>query len=403
MAKTRPYIPEHLDELTAEFLTSALRERGFLEKARVTDVEREPLGDGEGFLGVIARLRLRYDEDEPAAPRSLIAKLPTSAKSNRVMGELMGAYRREILFYEDLAPRVPLRTPVAYYAAFDDQPKREREEKMAGALDKLPMWMVGGVMSWARFVTGRRNNRYLLLIEDLAPGRVGDQVEGGSVEECSRVLSAIAGAHAAFWNSPLLASRTWLSRQDMNPRMRHGAYLGARGAFKKRQKKLLDRGLDRHLAWLDENGVEVAIALHRDAPDTLIHCDFRFDNLVFDDHATAPGVAVFDWQLVGVGAAAYDVAYLLSGALHADEDPETEMSLLRGYHDALTGSGAVQASSYDFSTFLRDYRRALYLVLAVVASTDDMEMGNDRGIHLMDRWAERTFARLRGVDPRANL
>jgi len=395
LANARPYIPERLEDLTPGFLTTALREGGHLPSGQVERVESEALGDGEGFLGVIYRLTLHYDREESTAPRSIIAKLPTPVKKNRVMGELMGGYRREIFFYDDLAQQVPIRTPGVYYAALDDQPRREREEEIARAMDRLPLWAVKAIMSWARFVTGRRHNRYVLLIEDLAPGRVGDQVEGGSVEDCARVLEAIAPAHAALWNSPLLAERSWLSRQDMNPRMRHGMYLDARGAFIERHEELVAAGLGRHLEWLDHNGIEVSVALHRDAPETLIHCDFRFDNLFFDDREGGRGVAAFDWQLAGVGAAAYDVAYLLTGALRSEESVDTELALLNGYHAALLASGV---EGYAFETFLRDYRRALYLVLAVVSSTDSMEMGDSRGIELMDVWAERTFARLRDVD-----
>jgi Ser/Thr protein kinase RdoA (MazF antagonist) len=128
----------------------------------------------------------------------------------------------------------------------------------------------------------------------------------------------------------------------------------------------------------------------------LIHCDLRFDNVFFSDRDAEDGPTVFDWQLVGVGAAAYDVAYLLSGGLSADASPETVDGLLLGYHAALVENGV---RDYPFDQFMRDYHRGLCVALTVVASSDSMQMGDDRGIELMDEWARRTFARIREVDP----
>ena len=79
----------------------------------------ERLGHGQGFIGELARLHLEFDRPESAAPRSLIAKLPTPVAENRVLGELLGAYEREILFYQELAPELPIRLPLTYYSDFD--------------------------------------------------------------------------------------------------------------------------------------------------------------------------------------------------------------------------------------------------------------------------------------------
>ncbi|MGE4609385.1 MAG: aminoglycoside phosphotransferase family protein [Myxococcota bacterium] len=392
----QPFIPEHPEQLTPEWLTGVLLERGFLKSSKVVSVGREALGDGEGFLGVISRLTLTLDREEPGMPKTLIAKLPTQVKENRVMAELLGAYRREILFYEEFAEQVPMRLPVAYYAAFDAGHDRDKELEQAGRLDDVPTWLGGAIMWFARFITARRHYRYVLLIEDLAPGRVGDQLAGASPEDCAAVLAAIAAAHAKFWTSPMLEERSWLARQDVTPRMRHGMYLKGRKGFPARHPELIRDGLGKYIDWLDENGARVLVDLHRDAPQTLIHCDLRFDNVFFSDRDAEDGPTVFDWQLVGVGAAAYDVAYLLSGGLSADASPETVDGLLLGYHAALVENGV---RDYPFDQFMRDYHRGLCVALTVVASSDSMQMGDDRGIELMDEWARRTFARIREVDP----
>ena len=52
-----------------------------------------------------------------------------------------------------------------------------------------------------------------------------------------------------------------------------------------------------------------------------------------------------------MGAAAYDVAYLISSALPSEAGPEVESALLRAYHEALTRKGV---RDYDFDRFRRD-------------------------------------------------
>ena len=54
----RDFIPRSIEECTAEWLTRVLGASGLLDGARVERVEAEMLGEGEGFMGAIARLHL---------------------------------------------------------------------------------------------------------------------------------------------------------------------------------------------------------------------------------------------------------------------------------------------------------------------------------------------------------
>ena len=125
-----------------------------------------------------------------------------------------------------------------------------------------------------------------------------------------------------------------------------------------------------------------------DAPATLVHNDLRLDNVCFaGDHC-----AYLDWQLARSGPAAYDVAYLIGGALSSEVSHDDEKSLVREYHRALDVAG------YGFETFWRDYQRALMLTAASVVPTPDVEIDEGRGQEMMDRWRERLSARLVHVD-----
>ena len=131
-------IPTTIDELTSEWLTRSLRETGVLREARVTGVGHEILGAGEGFMGRVIRLHLKLDRPEEGAPETLIAKLPTNLKENRAIGELLGAYEREILFYGGVAPRLSVRSPRSYYSAMEGSGTSQREADGAAKLDRSP-------------------------------------------------------------------------------------------------------------------------------------------------------------------------------------------------------------------------------------------------------------------------
>ena len=53
----KPQIPRTLSEITPGWLTQALRTNRVIGEARVIEIEREPLGEGEGFLGQLAAVR----------------------------------------------------------------------------------------------------------------------------------------------------------------------------------------------------------------------------------------------------------------------------------------------------------------------------------------------------------
>jgi len=105
-------IPQRLEDLTPDWLTGVLRERGHLQGGHVSAVKLESIGDGVGFMGVIGRLGLSYEGDSEGAPDSLIAKLPTTVRENRGIWRDCGASTstpcsadRAVMGGADLAPR----------------------------------------------------------------------------------------------------------------------------------------------------------------------------------------------------------------------------------------------------------------------------------------------------------
>ena len=380
-------IPERLDDLTPAWLTDALRESGELAAdASVTSVEREMLGEGAGFLGDIARLSLSYTGGE--GPAAVIAKLPKL--SNRAMGELLGAYERESCFYDELAADLPLTTPRMYYGDFDRDLASERQEVALKLADRTPRLLTGLMTQLGLWVSGRKNRRYILLLEDIGDAEPGDQLTGISPERCATVLASIARMHAMFWNSPALENRFWLIPLSIDARIRNGLFKDSQAVFRERFAYLIDDGFARALDWAREHGEGAARQLDRGAPSTLAHCDLRLDNVAFREGEPI----VFDWQLVRRGPAAYDVAYFLSGAC-PDLTREDEVELLRGYHDALEALGV---QGYSLEALERDYHLGLLTAMQTLTATDMMDMGEGRGVQLMEAWYERLGARVAGID-----
>jgi len=390
-------IPTTFEELTSDWLTQALRERKVLNEAQITSIRLDALDGGEGFMGHVARLHLEYDRPEEGAPATLIAKIPTTVDGNRSIGELVGAYEREIFFYDSIAPQLPVETPRSYFSAMEVGRGSKKDAEGAAMLDRLPMWLIRLAMRLVTWIVSKRKRKYLLLISDLAPGRVGDQVAGCTREEAARILSAIARVHVKYWRSPKLDESSWLRRQDLNPRTMQCIFLGNLETFKDRLRAGAPENFEPSLRWLEAKAVELLQAFHVSSPETLLHGDMRLDNVSFkpaQGNDPEP-IVLFDWQLAGRGPGAYDVAYFLSGALAADVSPEVAVDLVRGYHDQLVALGV---DDYPFEDCLRDYRRALLTVLHRVCSTGSIELGEERAFQLISMWLERTLARLRGVD-----
>ena len=366
-------LPETPEELTALWLSGAL---GWPIRA----VERQILGKGQGFLGDLVRLRLLSDSAD--APASVIAKLPK--KANRAIGEMLGVYEREILFYRDLAPQVPARTPQIYFSHFERDAGSEKQKQILGVFDRMPGFVHPWIASLGAKIAAGKKRKYLLIMEDLGNLEPGDQLAGASTEQCAQVLAHIASTHRVFWKDSRLAEKFWLLPMDLDARMRHRMFKKALPAYRAAASQELQPYLD----WLEVHAAKLMSAFTREAPPTLVHGDLRLDNVCLD----AERCAYLDWQLTRVGPAAYDVAYFLGGALAAETTVNTERELVREYHREL------DVADYSFERFWRDYQRALVLTVIALAPTADVEIDQGRGQEMMRRWLERLSARLRHVE-----
>lgn len=268
-----PELPASIDAISTEWLTDALRSRDVIQGATVTSIAATTVGEGAGFIGQLAQLSLEYDKLEPGAPTSLIAKLPATAPENRQLGDLFRLYEREGKFYQELSEEIPMKTPRCFY----NEMHVERGE-------------------------------FVLLLEDLAPAQVGDQLAGCSDAQVQLAMRGLAPLHAQWWDDPRLARLDWMPA--VNDPVIVGtirqAYHDTWDEFLRRFKALLTTSMLRTAERFGQHFEGVVDRL-AEPPQTILHGDYRLDNMFFGNEGDEPTLTMIDWQTAWKGRGAFDV------------------------------------------------------------------------------------------------
>ena len=116
---TRIPIPAQADDITVEWIQQALAAGGLSDFPELDALEIEKVSDENNMLGHVYRCHMTARGDAPLKPASVIVKLPTSAKSAFKFAKWMSLYRREFVFYRDIAAHGHIRVPSLYYCDFD--------------------------------------------------------------------------------------------------------------------------------------------------------------------------------------------------------------------------------------------------------------------------------------------
>jgi hypothetical protein len=106
----------------------------------------------------------------------------------------------------------------------------------------------------------------------------------------------------------------------------------------------------------------------------LLHGDYRLDNMLF--YPDTSRVTVVDWQTLGVGLPARDLAYFTATSLKPELRSAIEQDLVDEYHRALSGYGV---TGYDRETCWRDYRLGMPQALLISALGFAFATATDRG------------------------
>lgn len=348
-------IPRRLEEITVPWLDQALKSRGVIKDSSVINVTSEQIGSDRGYMGILGRLKIDYDKPEEGVPRTMIAKLPTDVRKNRVMGDSLLVYEKEIRAYEELLSSNSLRTPRLYYTDMDKGPSPGVVKFLIRAGEKLPRFIMP--LSLAGFIITALiyNRRYIILMEDLVDLELMSQSEGCPCDEGCRILNSLGRFQAEYWNHPDIQDQHWLVPLFEMPRMISMFYDRGIPVLNKHFGEYVTDEWRELIDWTKKNGEEV----HRyfsTRPTTLVHGDFRLDNMFF--HPETREVTVIDWQTPYRGPGVADVAYFISGSVGGEITPDVTLELLTAYHQGLVEGGV---SDYTFDECMYDYQHARIL------------------------------------------
>jgi aminoglycoside phosphotransferase (APT) family kinase protein len=91
--------------------------------------------------------------------------------------------------------------------------------------------------------------------------------------------------------------------------------------------------------------------LRRSAPFSLVHGDYRLDNLMFPP--VGDDVVAVDWQTVTVALPARDLSYFIGTSLPVKQRRAAEHLLVQSYYEELRARGIKE---YGFERCFGDYR-----------------------------------------------
>jgi hypothetical protein len=205
-------------------------------------------------------------------------------------------------------------------------------------------------------------------------------------------VEALARFHADWWETDALEGLDWMPYSNGPVTMQAvGVYergwpvfLEHFGDHLSPEGRVLGERVRDHFAGLLEQ-------LGR-SPRTIVHTDFRLDNLFFGHDE----VGIIDWQLSTRGRGVYDVAYLLCQSMTVDVRRRSEMDILRCWHETLLAEGV---NDYSWTDAVEDYTRAAMICLVIpVAAGADLDLGNERGQALVGALADRAFTAALDLD-----
>ncbi|HYP19477.1 MAG TPA: aminoglycoside phosphotransferase family protein [Chloroflexia bacterium] len=321
----------------------------------IEEVIPERLGGGVSGSPVY-RLTVNYrygsDSTSPSLPQpssSDVLRLVLKRGTRHTGAILAGSARREASFYRSLAGQLPVHTPRALLTA-DDVTGEPTVPLVVDAPGNLAQGWDGAFDSdW-------------VLMEALPSDVVWPQ-STWTAEHYRSALTALADLHARWWGRPPSASDypwvwtpTGQHTEDLVREARESMLEIARQPW---GEKFFPG--NRLQAWLDvlDNPACLLDTL-TGMPQTLIHGDYWPGNIAM----RADGPAVFDWQLVGVGPAPYDLACFHSSSRWWFGRLPLSLTEMRSYYLArLNEQLGYSVDRYSFDTGMDAARAWRFAVL----------------------------------------
>jgi hypothetical protein len=303
--------PLHPGEITAEWITFALRAGGIINQSVARILNEEIVGAGRGFLSSVVRASLDYDREEKDAPKSVVVKIEPESDTLHRFGDELNAFQREIRFYKEVARNVPIRLPILYFS-----------------VDEPPA--------------------YSMVMEDLSSYTPGDQVIGMHTGQVMATVENLAKLQAKYWNNIALEQLKWMPTTNgigIDYQEKWESFVEHFGSFVDIKGLEVGERLGKSIPWLEEE-IEKR-------PKTIVHTDLREDNLLFGDPNSDDAVLILDWQLAIRSIGVFDVARIIGGSELPSERSGHQLEVLRCWYDALIREGV---RGYSWEEAVHDFR-----------------------------------------------
>lgn len=329
-------------DITPQWVEGVLKGSKSLEDGvSVTSVKTERIGQGVGILSILQRITPTYS-GQTKAPKTFVVKYPTDDATQRFTADALAFYIRELIFYRDLAADAPFRTAKCY----------------------------------AQAIAGD-NTDFTIAMEDIGSFRALNQLEGVSLAESKILLETLADFHAMWTNSPKLAQYSDVFQPVSNPiyhAVLPGMWQQGWAAMVPHAGHLIPESVaDIETLWAEKCSWMLETMMQ---PTTLLHGDYRADNIMFDGDKPA----VIDFQICGTGTGMYDVAYFISQSIDTSVRRGHDQELLDVYLNRLESHGI----DVDRAEAWRQYLVAVaFCVNYGITTFAGFEAQNERGQKLL--------------------
>lgn len=337
-------IPERYEDVTAEWLTQALRAGGVLGEQTVAGFDVEPMSAAKSRMSSLARISVQYDKYDEELPKTLFAKFVSRIQGNREFARNGDLFLREVALYQTFGSQIPMNMPKLYF---------------------------GGVRP--------DSDIGILLLEEIdAMSKDGAAIDDMSLTqtETKLALQELSKMHANWWGDTSIRSHTWLREiEDARTQERYQDYPNAWAKLRPVLERVLSQtevlicdGLSGYIPELKSNLAKMSI--------TLCHGDFHVGNLLWDRTGEPENVWAVDWQGPSILPAITDVSWFLATGVPKQNQHLVRTDFLPCYHSALVSHGVMD---YEYETFLSDYRngaldgllRAIWLLANVDLARED--------------------------------
>lgn len=322
-----------------EAFTGILRRSGL----RGDVIEVQAVGNGQ-----VAQCRRVVCEDG-GTHSSAVVKSPSRDETSRRTARAQHLYRRETSFYRELQPRVDIRTPTPRLVEYNDV-----------------------------------DDSFALVLEDLTPATVVDQVDGLSVDQVALALSELAGLHSPTLDRDDIFGAPWLQGVSTDLAPLYETIVPALfDGFLERYGPVLTSPTHDTVAQLRNqlSGLWGRDVVHR----AVTHGDYRCENLIFEGRGGEVPLAVVDWQTVSVGSPFLDVAYFLVTSLTTERRRESEHELLAHYLGEMAARGTELSRDVAHHEVARYTLQPIGMLVAASMIVERTDRGDAMFLTMIDR------------------